>query len=71
MGKNLANALYEYLLILEEEDRLKKIKELNKKKKKQKMKEERVKKKKNKSDTNTASKKNSPRDQSDNEVDME
>jgi hypothetical protein len=33
MGEHLCNAFYEYMLIIEEEERLKKIKELNKKKK--------------------------------------
>ena len=34
MGDHLTNSLYEYFMILEEDERLKKIKELNKKKKK-------------------------------------
>jgi hypothetical protein len=33
MGEHLANSLYEYFLILEEEDRQRKLKELNRKKK--------------------------------------
>jgi hypothetical protein len=33
MGMHLCNALYEYMLIIEEEERLKRIKEINKKKK--------------------------------------
>ena len=34
MGEHLINSLYEYFLILEEEDRQKKLNELNRKKKK-------------------------------------
>ena len=34
MGEHLINSLYEYFVVLEEDERLKKIKELNKKKKK-------------------------------------
>lgn len=37
MSEPLINSLYEYLIILEEEDRQKKIKEIHKKKKKKKL----------------------------------
>eukprot|EP00347_Sterkiella_histriomuscorum_P022850 403336918 len=62
MGEHLINSLYEYKLILEEENRLKKLKELNKKKKKKKQNEEKGKKKKlSIKETNQISKKASPR----------
>ncbi len=48
MGEHLINSLYEYFVILEEDERLKKIKELNKKKKK---KQEGKKKKKSNKET--------------------
>ncbi len=57
MGEHLVDSLYEYLLIIEEEERQRKIKEINKKKKLAKQKEAKSKKKK----TKEASKINSPR----------
>ena len=43
MGEHLVDTLYEYLLIIEEEERLRKIKEINKKKKKAKSKKRKTK----------------------------